>query len=227
MVANNSITRADATFQRLRNDILTGRLSAGARLTFPELSERYDAAVGTIRETVPRLVERGLVEYQPHLGFRVMTPTAEDLRQLTETRVAVETLALQQAVRLGDLAWESNVLAAHHRLAGTPFHLAESQINDAWLEAHTAFHRELLQGCLNRRLTGVAEQLRDSAEIYRWWHAHPVQQAGDIASEHQEILNATLARDIDAATAALTKHLELNAELHLKAHGDEVDDIQG
>jgi DNA-binding GntR family transcriptional regulator len=216
-------TRADATYRRLRGDILTGRLSAGSRLPFPDLSERYGVSVGTFREALPRLVEQGLVVYQPQIGFRVMTPSVEDLRHLTEARVAIETMALQQSVRDGDLAWESNLLAAHHTLARTPWHLEKRQINDAWLEAHLTFHRVLLQGCPNRRLTGIADLLRDSAEIYRWWHARPEPYNRDIASEHREILDAALARDADAAATALTKHLELNEELHLMAHGEDID----
>ncbi len=53
-------------------------------------------------------------------GFRVAEVSWDDLTDLTEQRVFLEGQALRLAIDHSDLAWESRVLAAHHRLASTP-----------------------------------------------------------------------------------------------------------
>src|SRR5579875_3771915 len=97
------------------------------------------------------------------------------------------------------------------------------EISEAWLEAHAAFHRTLLQACPNTWLTKTADLLRDSTEIYRCWSAqfgHERNRSGhelsrDVASEHRRILNAALARDADEAAAALSEHIERTTKILL------------
>jgi DNA-binding GntR family transcriptional regulator len=207
----------------LRSEILAGRLAPGARLPFAELSQRYDTSTGVLREVLPRLVEQGLVVSKPQIGFRVVSVSPEDLRHLTEARVFIESLALQQSVEQGDLAWESDILAAHHRMRGLPMLSPELAVNEAWLEAHAIFHSTLLQACPNLRLTKIADMLRDSAEIYRCWSAQYGQEHDrDVAGEHQRILDAALRRDAAEATVALSQHIELTTEMLLKTYADSV-----
>lgn len=40
--------------------------------------------------------------------------SVEDLEDLTRARVLIETMALRESINDDDLAWESNVLSAHH-----------------------------------------------------------------------------------------------------------------
>lgn len=210
-------------YRRLRSEILTGRLPAGARLPFAELSKRYDASTGVLREALPRLVEQGLVVSKPQIGFRVVSASPEDLRHLTEARVVIETLALKQSIEQGDLAWESEVLAAHHTMRRLPILTEDQEINEAWLEAHAAFHSTLLQACPNTRLTKIADLLRDSAEIYRCWSAQYGQEHDrDVAGEHQRILDAALRRDAAEATTALSEHIELTTEILLQTYAGRV-----
>jgi DNA-binding GntR family transcriptional regulator len=222
-VTSGSQTRADEVYQRLRSEILAGRLAPGARLPFAELSQRYDTSTGVLREVLPRLVEQGLVVSKPQIGFRVVSVSPEDLLHLTEVRVMIESLALRQSVVQGDLTWESDILAAHHRMRGLPMFNSAHMVDEAWLEAHAVFHSTLLQACPNTRLTKIADMLRDSAEIYRCWSAqYGEEHDRDVAAEHQRILDAALRRDADAATIALTEHIELTTQILIQTYADSV-----
>lgn len=222
-MTNGSQTRADEVYGRLRSEILAGRLAPGARLPFAELSQRYDTSTGVLREVLPRLVEQGLVVSKAQIGFRVVSVSPEDLRHLTEARVVIESLALHQSVEQGDLAWESDILAAHHRMRGLPMLSSGAAVNEAWLEAHAVFHSTLLQACPNTRLTKIADMLRDSAEIYRCWSAqYGEEHDRDVAAEHQRILDAALRRDAAEATTALSDHIELTTEILLQRYADSV-----
>lgn len=64
----------------------------------------------------------------------------------------------------------------------------------------------------------VAESLRDAAELYRQWSV-------PLAGEHRAILEAVLARDVDAASAALATHIEATTKVLLD-HADVGPDDQ-
>lgn len=197
-------------YQALRADILAGRIAPGSRLGFAVLVDCYDCSVGAIREALQRLSEQELVVAEPKRGFRVVDISPDDLTDLTEARCEIEVLALRYAVDRGDLAWESAVVAAHHRLGRTPMYAPADpgRFNDEWVLAHAAFHQALLDGCTNRRILATASALRDSAELYRQWSAPQHDRKRDIAAEHKAILDAAVSRDADLACKLLTAHIQ-------------------
>jgi len=221
MTRSGAPTRTERVYAELRADILGGRQRPGARLPFAELTARYEASMGVVREALSRLAAEGLVESEPQFGFRVVPLSIADLQHLTAARAAIETLVLGQAVEHGGVSWEADVLAAHHRLEHTPQRAEDdpSRLSDDWTVAHAAYHHALLAGCPNPRLLAVAESLRDAAELYRQWSVPLAHAHRDIAGEHRAILDAVLAHDPDAATAALTAHIQHTTNVLLE-HAD-------
>ena len=131
MAKTETGTRVDEVLQRLRSDILRGRLRPGDRLKFPVLCAEFQVSAGVVREALSRLTDQGLVRMQPHQGFHVTPLSYEDLRELTAARIAVETMVFRLSVEHGDLAWETGTVAAHHMLARTP--LADPADEAGWL----------------------------------------------------------------------------------------------
>src|ERR1700753_1229480 len=104
--------RTEDVYERLRHDILAGELYPGHRWTSPELGRRYGASVGAIREALVRLTERGLVSFEPNLGFRVTPISVAAHLELADARAELEALAVRHAIADGSLEWESNLVAA-------------------------------------------------------------------------------------------------------------------
>ncbi|MBA3905378.1 MAG: GntR family transcriptional regulator, partial [Pseudonocardiales bacterium] len=192
MSRSGAPTQAERVYAELRADILAGRQRPGARLPFAALTARYEASTGVAREALTRLAAEGLVESEPQYGFRVVPLSVADLNHLTDARAAIETLVIGQAVEHGGVGWESEVLAAHHRLERTPQMAAgdPDRLSDDWTVAHAAYHHALLAGCPNPRLLAIAESLRDAAELYRRWSVPLAHADRDIAGEHRTILHA-------------------------------------
>ena len=211
-------TKAERVFEQMRADILAGRLRPGSRLRYAELCSHYETSTGVLRESMLRLSEQGLVRGEPQQGFQVVDLSVEDLRDLTDARVVLETLVFRSAVAEGDLEWETRILASHHRLSRTPqFDVDDPvRLSDEWVAEHAEFHRALLDGCTNRRLKEIASSLRDTAELYRRWSL-PLGSgiARDVAAEHEALLLAVLARDADKAVKALTDHISLTSNILL------------
>lgn len=202
----------------MRADILAGRLAPGEKLKFPELGTRYGVGVGVLREALTRLVEQDLVRSQPHQGFQVTPLSADDLSQLTDARVAIECLVLRMSLAEGDTRWESDLVAKHHLLERTPQYDVDDpeRVSDEWSQAHADFHHTLLAGCRNSRLLGIANSLRDSAELYRSWSQQYSRHPGrDVVAEHRTLMELALARDAEAAVEALAWHIGHTTEILL------------
>jgi len=220
----DAATRAAGVYQRLRADILGGRLVPGERLKFPELCERYRTSVGAAREVLTRLENEGLVTSRSHRGFTVTELSHRDLADLTEARIEVESMVLRLSIRDGDVQFEAQAVAAHHLLERTPFFAEDDPTHpsDAWVEAHATFHRALLAGCRNRRLLETAHALRDEAELYRQWSVSLGHEPDrDVAAEHRRLLEYTLARDVEGAVAELRDHVAHTARLLISVATDE------
>ncbi|BDH59561.1 GntR family transcriptional regulator [Tsukamurella sp. PLM1] len=203
-------TRVDAVYDALRADVLAGRRPPGERLKFPDLSAAYGASVSVIREALTRLAAEGMVTSQAHLGFTVTELSADSLGDLTDARLVLESLVLERSIAEGDVGWESEVVATHHRLERTPL-LSEDEpvrVSDEWVQAHAAFHAAILAGCANKRLVQMTRALRDEAELYRRWSLPlGLERDRDLAGEHRRIMELTLARDAAGAAAALRDHI--------------------
>jgi len=210
-------TRSNAVFDRLRADVLAGRLAPGSKLKLAVLGARYEASLSVVREALSRLAEQGLVVPHPQRGFSVFALSPEDLTDLTGTRIDLETLAARRSVERGDLAWETALVGAHHTLAGTPAATAGGDVNDDWITVHRAFHHALIAGCGSPRLQGLAQGLRDAAELYRIWSTSLTRDTKrDIAAEHSELLALAIARDADGLATALAAHIQRTTDILLR-----------
>jgi DNA-binding GntR family transcriptional regulator len=223
-MAGRRATRTEQVYGQLRADILTGRLRPGARLPFAELAERYGGSMSAIREGLQRLVEQGLVVSEPQLGFRVVTLSAADLRDLTLARCDIEGLALRYAILHGDLAWESEIVAAMYALERTPLDSHALQaLSDDWTNAHQRLHQALIAACPNVRLRSIASTLRDAAELYRHWSKRAERSMRNIDEEHRGIVDAVLARNADLAVRLLEEHLWTTARLLIDRDTEQIE----
>jgi len=220
-------TKSERVFEGIRADIYAGRLPPGSKLRYAELCERYGASTGILREALQRLREQGLVTGETNVGFQVMELSEQDLRDLTASRLVLEGLALRSAIANGGVEWESDVLAAHHRLARTDAfdHADPLRLSDEWVVEHAAFHQALIEGCSNRRLKDLAASLRGAAELYRRWSVPlgNLAHQRDIAAEHAALAAAVVARDVELAVQLLTKHISRTTDLLLQGFLEDTD----
>ena len=131
-------TMAEFALEQLREAIILGELPAGTPLRLDELARSLGMSISPIREAVRQLEALGLAKHVPHQGARVLDFDIDELRDLFQVRLALESLAVRRAaerftdVDAGDRARASRALrrglrrrrrprddAGAHRL---PFH---------------------------------------------------------------------------------------------------------
>jgi DNA-binding GntR family transcriptional regulator len=206
-------------YEGLRADLLACRILPGSRLKIQELCARLSVSLGAIREALSRLTSEGLVVAEPQRGFRAAPISQEDLQDLTRVRIEIEGLCLRRAIEVGDVDWESRLVAALHRLSRTPERAAAdpARSSDEWAEAHAAFHVALADGCDSPWLLKLRSQLYDQSERYRRLSVPLTTEKRNIGAEHQGIVDAALARDAHKAVALLSAHLGATTRILLTA----------
>ena len=217
--ASSSLTQA--AYERLRANLLACRLQPGARLKINELCQELSVSLSAVREALSRLTSEGLVVAEPQRGFRVAPISSEELRDLTGVRVHIEQLCLERAIAVGDVGWESRLVAAFHRLSRTPEREPEREpedlprMSEVWSSAHAAFHAALVGGCDSPWLLRIRETLYAQSERYRRLSVPLAEIARDLNREHRDIMDAALAHDAGRAKAAMARHLELTTSVLL------------
>lgn len=209
MTATEPKTHSEGVYASLRAELLGGAFPPGSKLRLAGIGTRYGVSLSVVREAMTRLAGEGLVRALPQRGFCVTPLSVEDLLDLTRARVLIETAVLRESIGQGGLDWESAVIAAHHTLQGTPYTTREGHLGGDWSVAHNAFHRALLTGAKSPRLESIATELRDCSLLYQHWSidiAHDLDR--DVAAEHRNIAELTVARDADGAAKALKEHIE-------------------
>lgn len=198
---------------RLRADILSGRHAPGERLKINDLAEAIGVSPGAIREALSRLAPQQLVVSRDQKGFTVAPLSIEDLEDLTELRCELEAVALRRAVARGDDAWEAAILAAAHRLSRVPTGAGrDPEATMAWVARHADFHAALVSACGSPRLIDLHAQLYEQSERYRLLSAR-AEVDRDVAAEHQELVDAALARDAGTLVARMVAHIRRTTAL--------------
>ena len=198
---------AQTTYDRMRSDIIFGRLEAGAKLRLEDLRGLYGVSVPTLREVLNRLAADGFVRAEDQRGFLVAATSAQNLRDLADLRILLEVTALEQAFERGDVGWESEVVAAHHRLARVEAGMLTGDHTGFadWKRYDGEFHRALISACGSEELLSMHSMVFDKYLRYQMQY---LTFRGDLAThEHLALKEAALERDFVKAKALLTAHI--------------------
>ena len=209
------------TYEQLRTHLVTGVLAPNEKLLIKTLCERYDVGPSAVREALARLSAEGLVVAEPQRGFYAAPVSLDELRDLTEVRIELETRCLRRSIENGDMAWETRVVGALHQLSRTPRGEREgnpSLPDRPWEDTHAAFHSALVSACGSTWLLSLRQQLYVQSERYRLLAAAQITRARNLELEHKVLVDAALGRDIDTAVDLVTRHFAATAE-NMAHHG--------
>lgn len=201
-------------YASLRDRVVNGEFVPSQRLRPEILRHDYDCSATSIRETLFRLSTVGLVEFQEQRGFRLPRLSAELQNDLTQFRTLLECEGACLSIRLGGVAWEARLSAAHHKLS-----YIESRVRDGqrapdllalWTGAELEFHQTLIDAC-------GSEILRQTHEnVYRRFRQQLITSDREFVfvpeniAQHKGILDAALAHDEALIRHRITEHLSRN-----------------
>jgi DNA-binding GntR family transcriptional regulator len=156
-----ALNTVDALTEALRRRILEGDLAPGTPLREEALSREYDVARHSLRSALRILQGDGIVQIEPNRGARVKSLSPEDVRALSELRIALEVEAARMALERHGGRLPASVHRAAERLA-TLCHRARPSWG-AVAKAHEALHHEIVLAADSPRLAEAHQ--RAGAEL--------------------------------------------------------------
>ena len=215
-------TVTESVYRRLRTDILWGRLPPEMPLKSDALRSHYQVGISPLREALSRLASEKLVVASGQKGFRVAPLGEDSISDISHTRLVIESAALRKSIKVGDVGWESRIVASHHALSRVPIPKSPGEEVEMWTRHHRVFHMALISACGSLWQMHFAGLLFDQAERFRIIRAKELsfyEDERDPAEEHQEILESVLDRDSPAALRALERHYKATMKIALAALG--------
>src|SRR6478672_9051500 len=195
----------DDGYRRIRADIVFARLRPEQKLRLEGLKEDYGVSVSTLREILNRLAAEGFVLAEGRRGFEVAPVSADNLKELAELRLLLETHAMGVSFANADVEWEGRVVSAHHKLASTD-RLMENGLCELeqWKRYDGEFHQALISNCGSRMLMETHALVFD--KYFRYQMVAFVYRGAEPAQQHKSLLQCALKRDAESARTILTRH---------------------
>lgn len=113
-------TKYSALTDLLREEIISGRLLPGSRITVAEVALRYGISQMPVREALKQLAGEGLIIFLPRKGARVVPINVDFVNHVYDLRGAIESLLVRLCVphinnatmnKLDDLCRQSELAA--------------------------------------------------------------------------------------------------------------------
>jgi DNA-binding GntR family transcriptional regulator len=194
-------TAQELVLATVREAILEGIIPPSARLRQEDLAATFETSRIPIREALRILEYEGLVESEPHRGFTVTSLDADQIEEIYDLRIVLESHAVRLAI---PLLTEQDVLELQ-RLYDV---MKDEADPDTRLALREQFYLRLYSVTARPRLVGLIGRLRQEvARALRW---QSVEHSPD---NHDAFFAAVKRNDAELAVSELGSHYRKVAAL--------------
>lgn len=191
-----SVVVADA----LREAIFRGVFERGAPLRQDALARQFGVSQVTVREAFRLLGDEGVVEIVPRKGAVVSSLSAEDVEEIVELRITLETLLISRAIPRLEAQDLMDAEAIIQKLDNT-------QSLDDQLKLNLDFHKKIYEKAGRPRTLVALDRLRLALEPYLRLLWSKSSYKANSQGDHRELLDLCKSQDITAAIDILQRHI--------------------
>lgn len=202
---------SDTVYRSIKETILNHGFPRGARIRDEELAAQLGVSRTPVREAIRTLIRDGLVEVFPRSMTRVRDFTEQDIIEIFDIRIELESLAARKSAERIPPDQLQHLKSLHDA--------AEEAMRNgspkAALDFDSEMHRIILENCGNERLKQMMGNINDSVTYFRKLGERTRAHRG-FNYRHREIMRALSREDGDAAAKALAEHLLMAKEQTLR-----------
>jgi DNA-binding GntR family transcriptional regulator len=201
-MAKSSLSQT--VFSQLSERILRWDYLPGHRFTEEALCAEFAMSRSPVREALGSLVEDGLVEKRPNVGYRVKLLDFEEIDELYEVRLALEEFVISRLCLQGiDRKRIDELIALWTDLReGLPGSAALVPAADE------KFHETLASFAKNGALLKVLKDIDRRIHFVRLADITSPERVLSTCAEHIELLTAIRERDAGRALVALRRNID-------------------
>jgi GntR family transcriptional regulator, rspAB operon transcriptional repressor len=198
----------DQAYSTLKRMIVERQLKPNQKLDIESIGEALGMSRMPILEAVTRLKSEGLVVSRNKVGTYVAPLDRKGLEEIFEAREMIESIATPKAIlriRDEDVVRLQTLLAK----AGELLNVSSDSAFDyrQFIDYDQSFHLSFIALCDNRRLTEFYASLNSHMQIARAYSLRALSRSREGQAEHEAILAAFAARNVEEARAMQQLHL--------------------
>lgn len=211
----------EKVYNYIKTNIINYNYPPGYNLNLNQLSEMLGVSHTPIKDALFRLAGEGLVEIAPRKGTYVKDVTLEDIHEILQVRLILETAALE-AITAGLTDEQlSRFTGLYEQMISVRVGENDVASYKAYMERDSEFHLLFFQILGNQRLLNIYRNLNAHIQIVRFRLLDRRGKNVTTDQEHERILEALRERNPEKAKEAVRKHLlSLDKALTiLRSHG--------
>jgi DNA-binding GntR family transcriptional regulator len=187
--------------EKIRGQILEGRLRPGERLVEDRLSAELGVSRVPVREALRGLSMEGLVRLEPNRGATVTEVTPRLVADLVEVRTLLEALNARLAARRHD----PKIVVLLEDTLRRGNEAAQSGSSEELARLNAEFHERLAEASRNAVLSDIMRSLRERTSLA--FSINGRARASQDWQEHAAILAAVIDGDEEMAALLADRHV--------------------
>lgn len=180
--------------------IREGEFGPGEPLVQDDLARRFTVSRSPVREALRILAGQGLVDMPPGAGASVRSRSLDDLQELYDLRLLVETHA---AAHIIDGATRGRV----DRLATLAERMVETDDVHSWSQLNYEFHCGLYALAERPNTERIMRDLLTSVQPYAYENVSRPESRRQADAEHVLLIDQLRSHDVSGYAATIAQHL--------------------
>lgn len=215
----------DRIYTLLRERIFSRSLKPGERLNVATLADQLRVSRTPVYQALLRLAAENLVTIEPRRTTYVRALTVRDVAETYDVRLALELMAAERGIHKfgSEHADKARAILDQYRALFDQPDLESRRGSrrdhdyPQFESLNHQFHCYLISLADNSKLFELYKSLNIDVINVRVFYLVPPRPPRDVHPEHEMILSAYTAHDLDHLKQALTKHLSANKDATMKA----------
>lgn len=199
-------TVAARIYGAVKEQIIEGRYAPGSRITEQQVAAEFSTSRTPVREAMRLLVADGFVLFKPNSGTVVREWSTEQMRQVFDARVLIESEIAAAAAQhiTGEQVAQLERLQDEIEASGKALRGGDtSRIG----KLNREFHRVLAQASHNERLVAMLASAMEMPIVQQTFRRYTRQQLQRSFSHHRELIDAMAAHDPAWARSVMSCHI--------------------
>ena len=188
---------------QIRTWIIQYDLKPSAHLRVGDLARALDMSQTPVREALSMLQQEGLIERQGKGGYHVRAMTLEEIGDLYEVRIALESLAARQAAKRLSLEGRGRLTAILDEVR----ELLDTDNKTRILQLEQDFHVIIFEASGNRALAEMGRTILDRIWIIQNVNLLTTDHLSEAHPQHMGVFEALKAGDPRKAADLMHRHV--------------------
>ncbi|MBW2027886.1 MAG: GntR family transcriptional regulator [Deltaproteobacteria bacterium] len=198
---------ADSLTQRvyrdLRQAVITGDIPGGMRLVESTIAQRMGVSRTPVREALQRLALEGLVYSIPRAGYIVEELSQEDIEDLFTTRMAIEKLVAERALK----RITPQELGMLRKNLERTDELIKGGRTENMMDLDIEFHNIIYRASRSKTLYQICKTISDRTLRFRLACIHIPEIARRARNDHRRIYRAMESGDSRRVDESIRSHI--------------------